>query len=111
MAKNGEIILLGTPRTSYVHNCAEAFFKVFHSDYNLRFKGAHEWKDPYEPDSFVKHSIIRNTEIIIDYMADGRLIYKPLLTHTVRPGDCGEIYDDIRRNKEKYLGVVFDWTR
>lgn len=44
-------------------------------------------------------------------MADGRLIYKPLLTHTVRPGDCGEIYDDIRRNKEKYLGVVFDWTR
>lgn len=111
MAKNGEMIFLGTPRTSYVHNCADAFFKVFHSDYNLRFKGAHEWKDPYEPDNFVKHSIISNTQAVIDYMASGRLSYKPLLTHTVRPEDCIEVYQSLRTDKDTYLGVVFDWTK
>lgn len=111
MAKNGEIVLLGTPRTQYVHNCADAFFKVFHSDYNLRFKGAHEWKDPYEPDSFVKHSIIRNTKVVMDYMAQDRIIYKPLLTHVVRPEECRDIYHALGNDKETYLGVVFDWTK
>lgn len=109
MARNGEIILLGTPRTKYEADLAPVFFRIFNSDYNIRFKGAHEWKDANEPDKFVKHSIVRNTEIMFRMMQDGRLVYKPLLTHTVKPEDCAEVYRELAVNKEDYLGVVFDW--
>lgn len=111
LAKNGEMIILGTPRTTYVTDCSPIFNKVFQGSSNIRFKGAHEWKDPYEPDEFVKHSIISNTKDVIDYMVNGRLVYKPLLTHVVRPEQCAEIYADMQVNKDKYMGVVFDWTK
>jgi len=110
MARQGEILLLGTPRTEYMHNSAEVFFKIFHSDNDLRIKGAHEWRDPCEADKYLKHSILRNTEIVCDYMVNGRLAYKDMLSHLCRPGDCGEVYHNLKANKDDYYGVVFDWT-
>lgn len=111
MAKNGEVILLGTPRTEYTANLSDVFMKVFLGDNGVRFKGAHEWKDPYEPDTFVKHSIIRNTEVAMDYMASGRLVYKPLLTHEFAPEDCSGVYQNLIENKDDYMGVLFNWTK
>lgn len=110
MARDGEIIILGTPRTSYEGDMSPVFMNIFHSDHNIRLKGAHEWKDANEKDRFVKHSIVRNTEIIFRMMAEGRLVYKPLLTHLVNPRECEKVYRELAVNKEDYLGVVFDWT-
>lgn len=111
LAKNGEMVILGTPRTSYIAECSDIFLKVFLGENNIRFKGAHEWKDPYMPDPFVKHSIISNTQDVIDYMVAGRLVYQPLLTHVCRPEDCVDVYASLKTDKEHYMGVVFDWKK
>lgn len=110
MARNGEIVILGTPRTEYTTNCSDLFMKVFHSGSDIRFKGAHEWRDSFEEDRFARYSISGNTKTVMQYMANGRLLYKPLLTHVVRPEECAAIYTDLQADKNAYMGVVFDWT-
>lgn len=109
LAKDGEAIVLGTPRTSYNTDASPIFTKVFLGDFDVRFKGAHEWSIPYEKNTFMKHSIIRNTEIAFDFMKNKRLEYKPLLTHVVKPEKCAEIYTELQTNKDDFMGVVFDW--
>ena len=111
LAKNGEMILLGTPRTNYDIDASNILMKVFLGDYGIRLKGAHEWQYPYEHNAFKKHSIIRNTEIAIDYMRNGRIIYEPMLTHLCNPEDCSEAYHNLKTDKGTYFGVLFDWTK
>lgn len=109
LAKDGEAIILGTPRTTCNTDASPIFTKVFLGDFDVKFKGAHEWSIPYEKDTFVKHSIMRNTEIAFDFMKSGRLEYKSLLTHVVKPEECADIYAELKTNKDDYMGVVFDW--
>ncbi len=45
----------------------------------------------------------------IEWIAEGRLNLKPLLTHTFRPERAPEAYEMMRLQSGDFLGVVFDW--
>ncbi len=111
VGRYGEVILLGTPRGAFSADLTETLSYVhWDSRGNLTFKGAHEWRYPVKPDHFVKHSIQRNAELALELIATGALRIAPLHTHTLQPEQAEAAYNGLKRHKDEYLGVVFDWT-
>ena len=112
-AKAGEVVLLGSPRATHETDITP-FLRSIHmwGDGCITFKGAHEWRYPtrHNPSGHVKHSIERNVEILLGWMADGRLRTRELITHVLPPDDCAAAYAGLRDHKDDYLGVVFDWA-
>jgi len=110
MAPFGEIILLGTPRSPYETNATEIFSHV-HLPPFVELRGALEWRFPTFKDGFSKHSVERNSEIILELIASERIRVAPLCTHKLPPEMAAEAYAGLREKKDEYLGVVFDWTQ
>ncbi len=107
----GEVILLGTPRGVFETDLTGVLDYVhLHGHGNLTFKGAHEWRYPVARDPFVKHSMERNSEIAMDLIRSGDMQVTPLHTHTLSPYEAEKGYRGLQREKDKYVGVVFDWT-
>ncbi|MEW6355314.1 MAG: zinc-binding alcohol dehydrogenase [Planctomycetota bacterium] len=111
-AKQGEVILLGSPRGEHETDIVPLLNAVhlWRDHGSIVMKGAHEWRYPLYPDGFSKHSMARNAEIIFRMMADGRLKTEPLVTHVLKPEQAQEAFDGLLNRKNEYLGVVFDWT-
>lgn len=104
----GETVLLGTPRTPHQADLT-AVFSGIHLPGFTTFKGALEWRFPTFPDGFTKHSIERNSEILMDLAANGRITLDRLLTRRARPEDAPDVYQGLRTAKDSHLGVIFDW--
>lgn len=43
-------------------------------------------------------------------LADGRLQVQPLISHVVKPAQCREVYEGLCFDKDKWWGVVVDWS-
>ena len=108
----GEAILLGTPRGVYETDLTSSVLDYIHlhGHGNVTFKGAHEWRYPVARDPYVKHSMERNSQIAMDLIASGDLRLAPLHTHTLSPHEAETAYRGLQQEKDKYVGVVFDWT-
>jgi 2-desacetyl-2-hydroxyethyl bacteriochlorophyllide A dehydrogenase len=109
MSQSGEIILLGTPRAPFETNATEIYSHI-HLPGFISIKGALEWRYPTFRNEFVKHSVERNSEIILELIASGRIRVEPLYTHRLRPEDAAKAYVGLRERKDEYIGVAFDWT-
>ena len=111
VGRYGEVILLGTPRGVFQTDLTGVLDYIhLHGHGNVTFKGAHEWRYPVARDPFVKHSMERNSEIAMDLIRSGDLQVSPLHTHTLSPYEAERAYRGLQREKETYVGVVFDWT-
>jgi 2-desacetyl-2-hydroxyethyl bacteriochlorophyllide A dehydrogenase len=110
MAQFGEIVLLGTPRAPFETNATEIYSRI-HLPAFVALRGALEWRFPTFKDGFVKHSVERNSQIILELIASGGIRVAPLYTHKVRPDGAAEAYAGLREKKDEYVGVVFDWTQ
>ena len=111
VGRYGEVILLGTPRGVFETDLTSVLDYVhLHGHGNVTFKGAHEWRYPVARDPFVKHSMERNSEIALDLIRSGGLQVTPLHTHTLSPYEAEKGYRGLQREKDEYIGVVFDWT-
>lgn len=111
IGKLGEMIFLGSPRGEY-HGDITDVLNYCHL-YNrgcITFKGAHEWRFPIEPSVFVKHSLVRNSQVVFEMMKQGRLQIAPLISHVLAPGQAKEAYEGLRNKKDRYSGVLFDWS-
>ena len=107
-ARYGEVILLGSPRAHATFDVTPMLLRI-HLE-AIRMIGALEWRWP-------QHATERSRDLdanyrqIADWIAAGRLVIDPLLTHIASPADCQQMYDGLTANKEEYLGVVFDWSK
>lgn len=109
MARRGEALLLGTPRAAHQTDLA-AVLRAFHlADTALTLKPAHEWIRPVAEDPFSKHSFVRDTRIVLELIAAGRLRIAPLVTHRIAPAGAAEAYRDLAAAKPGIAGVAIDW--
>lgn len=110
VGKLGEAILLGSPRGSYQGDLTSL---LNHSHlWNqgcVTIKGAHEWRLSVQEHEQSKHSMVRNSRVVLELMRSGKLKIEPLLTHTVSPAESPKAYEGLRNDKERYVGVVIDW--
>jgi len=109
--RNGEVILLGTPRGDYSGDTTGMLRAVHKRDTNVALRGAHEWIYPLrrDPKRLYKHSIERNLEIVFGLIKAGKLKIEPLISHVVAPTDCADVYAQLRARNDDYFGVVFKW--
>lgn len=112
VAPYGELILLGSPRGEHHSNVTELLNYVHLVDRGcVTLKGAHEWKYPLKPNSFVKHSLLRNSNIVLELIKTEKLVIEPLISHVLHPlHDAQQAYEGLRNDKQRYFGVVFDWS-
>lgn len=106
----GEVILLGSPRAPFETNitCFLQKFHLFPQCANL--KGALEFTYPTHEQEFVKHSIERNSKIIMNLIRDNKLHIAPIYSHKMNPAEAETAYIGLRDKKDEYIGVIFDWT-
>jgi 2-desacetyl-2-hydroxyethyl bacteriochlorophyllide A dehydrogenase len=111
IGSQGEIILLGSPRGEYNTDITEVLnYCHLYNRGCITFKGAHEWRYPTEPNQFVKHSLVRNSQVVFELMQQNRLQIEPLISHVLKPEQASEAYEGLRTNKDQYNGVLFDWA-
>ena len=107
----GEAILLGSPRGAFKTDATEIFNHVHYIHRgSITFKGALEWRFPTYQTDFVKHSIERNSKIVMNLINNKSLNIQPLLTHELNPEDAAKGYEGLKNNQDKFLGVIFKWT-
>jgi threonine dehydrogenase-like Zn-dependent dehydrogenase len=104
----GEVVLLGSPRAPTTTDITPMLTRIHLM--GITVKGALEWTYPIGPVQGAKHSIVRNYEHILRWMAAGKLAVAPLRTHVLPPERCAEAYTGLMKRNNEYLGVVFDWT-
>ncbi|MDE0484669.1 MAG: zinc-binding alcohol dehydrogenase [Candidatus Poribacteria bacterium] len=108
----GEVILLGSPRGEYITN-ATAILNYSHliGLGAITLRSAHEWVYPTMHSGESKHSLERNSQIVYSLIKEGKFKVEELLTHVINPEDAQSAYDGLTDHKDKYLGVIMDWTQ
>lgn len=111
-APRGEVVLLGSPRGEHQTNLTQ-FLDQVHLWGNgcVTLKGAHEWRYPIAKSPDYKHSIQRNCEIILDLIRAGKLVVEPMITDIASPADCQTMYQGLKNEPDKHLGVIYDWSK
>ncbi len=100
----GRVLLLG----SIWHRKVEVDFMSFHEK-ELTLMGVHQPKCPTAETPYFPWTQPYNRRQILKMIADGRLIVRPLLTHTLPFTEVVEAYRLLRDEKDKALGVVLDF--
>ena len=106
-SQGGEVIMLGSPRAEVQGNLTEIFAAAFHRW--ITVKGSLEWY--YPTDSPLEHAYTQRKKLdaIHQWMRDGRLKLKPMITHVLPPEEIKTAYEGLLNQKEEYLGVVLRW--
>jgi 2-desacetyl-2-hydroxyethyl bacteriochlorophyllide A dehydrogenase len=102
----GELILLGSPRARS-HVDVTPMLLHIHLE-AIRMIGALEWRWPAS-ESDRNWSLLDNYRQIAHWIAEGRMLTDPLLTHLADPSDCQRIYDGLTQRREEFLSAVFQW--
>jgi 2-desacetyl-2-hydroxyethyl bacteriochlorophyllide A dehydrogenase len=107
-ARHGEVILLGSPRAHATFDVTPMLLRI-HLE-AIRMIGSLEWRWPQHATERCR-DLDANYRQIAEWIASGRLVVEPLLTHLASPADCQQMYEGLASNRDEYLGVVFDWSR
>ncbi|MCX7941491.1 MAG: zinc-binding dehydrogenase [Dictyoglomaceae bacterium] len=103
----GEIILLGTPRKSYIADITP-LLRIVHLRW-VTIKGALEWCFPLYESVGSKFSYEKNSLYILELIKDKKLIVEDLITHVIKPEDFKSAYEGLLNRKDEYIGVLIDW--
>jgi len=111
--RNGQVVLLGSPRGQFTADAMEVLNAVHLWGNCVTLKGAHEWRYPLrrDPGGHVKHSIERNVRQFLGFIQSGKMHLEELISHTVSPRLCQEVYANLQARNEDYFGVVYDWMK
>jgi threonine dehydrogenase-like Zn-dependent dehydrogenase len=106
--KRGEVVVVAamwkqrTDLTAY-----ELLHLVFNRYVVLR--SGWEWELPLLPTDFRPNSIYGNIAGAMQWLADGRITVDGLAT-TATPREAQQAYQQLLRQPDKSLSVLFDWT-
>ena len=107
VARNGQVILLGTPRAPYETNCT-LMLDMAHRR-GISITGALEWTIPLLKSQSPGPTTESNAELILRLIESGQLNVAPLLSHVIAPEELDSAYQGLLHRKDEYLGVVVDW--
>ena len=60
-------------------------------------------------DEFSKHSIKRNSKIILTLIREEKHFIRPIYTHKTKPSGIPAAYDGLRDHPDEFIGVIIDW--
>jgi len=107
--KRGQIVLLGTPFTSFNADVTK-LFRYLHLNW-ITMVGALEQDRVVLPSDSIKHSYLDDVVFLLDLIRRGQLNTKDLVSHVLSPSEFKTGYDGLLGKKDEYSAVVIDWGR
>src|SRR5579884_3070645 len=111
LAQNGgEIVMIGAPWGGDENSVPSSrltrdiFFRF------LKLRSGSEWEIPRQRQPLLPDAIVDNVATGLAWLADGRLVVDPLITHRMAPAQIAEAYAGLAERKDEYLGVVLRWS-
>ena len=105
----GQVILLGSPFTSYNADVTQLLRQI-HLKW-LTVRGALERDQISPPGDNSPHSYIRDVIYLLDLVRRRKLKVKELVSHVMAPEEMKRAYEGLLNNKEEYMAVVIDWDK
>jgi 2-desacetyl-2-hydroxyethyl bacteriochlorophyllide A dehydrogenase len=102
--KFGTIVLLGDTGTPHLQTLTHDVVTR-----GLRIVGAHDGHAPAEQNDHVRWSAMAMSDLFLTYLARGQMRVADLVTHRYRPDQAAECYGMLQRDRDKALGVIFEW--
>jgi 2-desacetyl-2-hydroxyethyl bacteriochlorophyllide A dehydrogenase len=106
--ENGQVLLLGSPRTDYVCNITEIFNRLHMKMITLI--GAFNGRYPFYKQEGSRQSIERNFASFTALVKKGAIVPARIISHVVKPEAAMEAYDGLYNRPDSYYCVAFDWT-
>lgn len=109
-ARYGQVILLGSPRVEYTTNVTDTFNAIHTKMLNVI--GAFNRRYPFNEMPGSRISLKRNLEYL-EKLLNNKIINSDLfISHVVSPTEESIMdgYRGLMHDKEKYTGVIIDWT-
>ncbi len=108
-ADHGQIVILGSPRVPVQGNLTDLLGEV-HMRW-ITVRGALEWRLPMYPVTGDHVSQYSKQQMIFDWLARGKMMLEPLISHRLAPEQIGQAYEGLEHEPDTYTGVLLDWTR
>ncbi len=106
-AKNGQVILLGSPREEYTTN-ATIMLNAIHTKM-LTVKGAFNRLYPYDEQPGSRLSIKRSLKYIEGLLISKKINADLLISHRIKPEEIMIAYDGLMNHKNQYTSVIINW--
>jgi threonine dehydrogenase-like Zn-dependent dehydrogenase len=102
----GRLVLLGdTPLPSLQHLAPGVVSN------SLAILGIHGSMSPEHPSEYAPWTQNEMTGLFYDYLLQGRMNVKDLVTSCISPLDAPGIYQQLLRDRSSHIGILLDWTR
>jgi threonine dehydrogenase-like Zn-dependent dehydrogenase len=106
--ENGQVLLLGSPRTDYLCNITEVFNRLHMKMITLI--GAFNGRYPFYKQEGSRESIERNFASFTALVKKGSIEPSRIISHIVKPEAAMEAYDGLYNHPGSWYCVAFDWT-
>ena len=106
LRKLGRLILLGdTPQPSLQHLAPGVVSN------SLAILGIHGSMSPEHPSEYAPWTQNEMTELFYDYLLQGRMNVKDLITDCISPLDAPRIYQQLLNDRSDQIGIILDWSK
>lgn len=78
---------------------------------SIAILGIHASMTPQHDSDFNPWTRREAISLFFDYLLQGRMQVDDLVSHRYSPKEAPQVYDQLRDNRAKYMGVIFDWTK
>ena len=106
--ENGQVILLGSPRTDYVYNVTDVFSRIHMK--MITVTGAFNGRYPFTKKEGSRESIQRNLTSFAALIKDGTIKPQNIISHIIKPEAVMEAYDGLFNHPDIYSCAAIDWT-
>ncbi len=114
VGNHGHVVLLGSPRAPFSGDITGLLSSIHLR--NLTVHGALEWSLPAtQPpgfnsvDSRPARNLTDKQNMIFDWIRDGRMLVRPLISHVVTPAEAADAYAGLLEHPQRYTGVAINW--
>lgn len=107
--RHGELSLVGSQWGEGTQNTDALRFLGTIFERYIHIRSGWEWQLPVLPTTFGPSSLVHNCESILRWLETRQIVVEPMLSHRVSPDLADSVYSEMVSNKDRYLGVVFDW--
>jgi 2-desacetyl-2-hydroxyethyl bacteriochlorophyllide A dehydrogenase len=104
-ADHGRVVLLGDTGTPELQHLTPDVIRR-----GLTIVGAHDRHAPPDPIPGIEWNAPQIFELFLKYISRGQMRVSDLVTHRFKPHQAAEAYAVLERQREKAMGVIFEWS-